>query len=71
MAGHRELVGVSASGDSTGAFQAASPLAPHPPAAPSPRMRGEGKPPHVREEGILREREANENGPLRGRRCMS
>ena len=42
MIGHRGCVVAAASGNRTGALYIASPFAPHPPSAPSPRTRGEG-----------------------------
>jgi len=70
MVGRAGCVVAAASGNRTGALYVASPFAPHPPSAPSPRMRGEGN--ICREEGnICAERifceRKNENGPLRGR----
>ena len=63
MSGHAGCVVVAESGNGRGVLYVASPFAPHPPSAPSPRTRGEGA---SAQERIFCER-GNENGPLRGR----
>ena len=63
MVGHAGCVVAAASGNRTGALYIATPLAAHPPSAPSPPHAGRG---NICAEKDLLQRE-NENGPLRGR----